>query len=242
MLTIEKQSEIQEIARQALLKERAYEKSIRKTELLTEISEKLKYVDFGKNYFEPFNESSFEEKVAVDLLYLKQILQKLDESHNVQVHELIAQTYRTIRNIYEFVNIKPNIYGKDIDAQILENSIEVVEEKLKIVLENALDGLFYSLTPEQRNDKYSNKAVPIARLLITENNDAEDSIEFSIKICVLEELFTKIAFPGADWLRVKHLTESEDFGLVFDQQELVELVENFEKKANKLAKYLAACV
>ncbi len=242
MLTIEKQSEIQEIARQALLKERAYEKSIRKTELLTEISEKLKYVDFGKNYFEPFNESSFEEKVAVDLLYLKQILQKLDESHNVQVHELIAQTYRTIRNIYEFVNIKPNIYGKDIDAQILENSIEVVEEKLKVVLENALDGLFYSLTPEQRNDKYSNKAVPIARLLITENNDAEDSIEFSIKICVLEELFTKIAFPGADWLRVKHLTESEDFGLVFDQQELVELVENFEKKANKLAKYLAACV
>lgn len=238
----DKQKEIAEIARQALLRERVYAKENPKISVLNEAVQKLKSADFAKSYYDPFDETMFEGKVAVDLLYYKHLLRNLDESYSKDVQELLAQTYRNVKNIYEFVNIKPCIYGKGVTTSILENSLEQVETKLTEVINEALDIAFYSLPPEKRADKYNSKAIPLANKLVTESNDPEESLQYAIKACVLEEVLTKIAFPGANWLRVKHLTESEDFGLIFDQEKLVEIVETFEKQINTISKYLAACV
>lgn len=238
----EKEYEIAEIARQALLKERKYAQATKKTDVLMEVSQKIKTMDYGKNYYKPFDETVFEGKIAVDLLYYKHLLKNLDETHGKDVNELLAKTYRTVKQIYEFVNIEPRIYGKNIDVNILENSIGEVEEKLSTVLNETLNDIFYSLTPEKRLERYSSKAIPLARHLITENSDPEEAMKFSIKSVVIEEVCRRLAFPGANWLRVLHLTESEDFGLVFDQDKLVKLVETFEKQINKLSKYLASCI
>lgn len=242
LVGFEKEKELMETARLTLENEKAYNEKNKKINLLTEANQKLKNADIGKSFYEPFDETAFEGKTAVDLLYYKHLFRNLDETYYKDIHELLAQTYRSVKEIYEFVNIKPQTYGKDINISILENSIEKVEEKLTKILNETIDNSFYKLTPEQRVDKYSSRALPLAKRLITEQNDPEESLQFSVKTCVMEDILTKIAFPGANWLRVKHLTESEDFGLVFDQQKLVDIVENFEKQINRLSKYLAACV
>jgi hemerythrin superfamily protein len=237
-----KEKEIMEIARKALLQEKAYVKATQKPSILMEATEKFKNADFAKNLYEPYDEITFEGKVAIDLLYYKHLLRNLDESYSKDVQELIAQTYRTVKSIYEFVNIKPITFGKDIDSSILENSIEKVEKRLSTVLIETIDNLFYSLSPEKRIDKYSDRAIPLAKKLVLEHNNPEESLQFSIKSCVLEDVLVKIAFPGVNWLRVTHLTESEDFGLIFDQQKLVDLVETFSKQVKKLSNYLAVSV
>jgi len=242
LVDFQKEKDVSEIARQALLNEKAYNDQNKSVDLLFEVSQKMKNADYAKNLYQPYDDSIFEGKVAIDLLYYKHLLRNLDETYYKDVHELLAQTYRSVKEIYEFVNIKPEIFGKDINATILENSIEDVSNKLNVVMNEVLDNTFYNLTPDQRSKKYSDRALPLAKKLITEHNDPEESLQYSIKTCVLEDILTKVAFPGSNWLRVKHLTESEDFGLIFDQQKLVEIVENFEKQINRLSKYLAACV
>ena len=242
LVSFEKEKELMESARQTLLNEKIYKEKTKKVDLLYEASQKIKSADYGKGFYEPYEEIAFEGKAAVDLLYYKHLLSNLDESYYKDVHELLAQTYRSVKEIYEFVNIKPETFGKDVDTSLLEKSIEQVEKKLTTILNEAVNVSFYNLTPEQRSNKYSSRALPLAKKLINEQNDPEESLQFSVKTCVMEDLLTKIAFPGANWLRVKHLTESEDFGLVFDQQKLVDIVENFEKQINRLSKYLAACV
>ena len=242
LVDFQKEKDVSEIARQALLNEKAYNDQNKSVDLLFEVSQKMKNADYAKNLYQPYDDSIFEGKVAIDLLYYKHLLRNLDETYYKDVHELLAQTYRSVKEIYEFVNIKPEIFGKDINATILENSIEDVSNKLNVVMNEVLDNTFYNLTPDQRSKKYSDRALPLAKKLITEHNDPEESLQYSIKTCVLEDILTKVAFPGSNWLRVKHLTESEDFGLIFDQQKLVEIVENFEKQNNRLSKYLAACV
>ena len=239
---VEKENEIMSIARNALLQERAYVKKTHKPSVLMEASDKLKRADFAKDIYEPYDDVTFEGKVAIDLLYYKHLLENLDDSYSKSASELLAQTYRTIKNIYEFVNIKPTIYGRDIDATLLENSIETVEKKVSEVLTETIDNLFYSLTPEKRIEKYSERSMPIAKKLISENNDPDESLKFSIKSCVLEDVLVKIAFPGVNWLRVQHFSESEDFGLIFDQPKLVKLVETFRGQIQKLSNYLAASV
>jgi hypothetical protein len=242
LVGFEKEKELMESARLTLLNEKIYNEKNKKVDLLYEAAQKMKHADLGRGFYEPFDETIFEGKTAVDLLYYKHLFQNLDESYCKDVHELLAQTYRSVKEIYEFVNIKPETYGKDINTSILENSVEQVEKKLSKVLNETINNTFYKLTPEQRSNKYSTRSLPLAKKLITEQNDPEESLQYSIKTCVMEDILTKIAFPGANWLRIKHLTESEDFGLVFDQQKLVEIVENFEKQINRLSKYLAACV
>ena len=238
----EKEREIMEIARRALQQEKEYSEKTYKPSLLTEVTEQLKIRDFGKDLYEPYDEVVFEGKVAIDLLYYKHLLKNIDESYSKDVQELLSQTYRTIKNIYEFVNIKPTIFGKDVDSTILENSIDVVEKKLSTVLMDTIDNLFYSLPPEKRMEKYSDRVLPFAKDLIMEHNTPEESIKFSIKSCIFEDILTKIAFPGVNWLRVKHLSESEDFGLVFDQDKLLDLVETFSKQIKRISNYLAVSV
>jgi len=239
---IGKENEIMEIARRALRQEKEYKESTYKPSLLTEVVEQLKSADFGKDLYEPYEDVVFEGKVAIDLLYYKHLLRNLDESYSKDVQELLSHTYRTIKNIYEFVNIKPTIYGKGIDETLLENSIDIVEKKLSTVIMDTIDTMFYSLPPEKRMEKYSDRALPLAKDLIMEHNTPEESIQFSIKSCIFEDILTKIAFPGVNWLRVKHLSESEDFGLIFDQDKLVDLVETFSKQIKRISNYIAVSV
>lgn len=208
-------------------------------EVYSNISSKM---DRGKDLFEPYDSISFEGKTKVDLLYYEQLLQKLEESLSPQVSTLIAKLYTNIREIYEFVNINPEIYGNKIDVKILNDSVEDTRRKLSKVIYEYLDNNFYKLEPKQRETRYYEKHKEIAKSLVFEGNSPEEAIEFSIKTVVIEGLLRHISFPFSSWSRINYLIENKEYCEIFDQPKLVELVESFEKKLRDVSKIIATCI
>ncbi|MDD4081904.1 MAG: hypothetical protein PHD05_00820 [Sphaerochaetaceae bacterium] len=204
------------------------------------IQEGLQKVTTGSEFFECYDSLFWEGKVKVDMLYFDQLLQNLEESE--EIYKVLGTYFKNIRNIYEFVNLKPEIYGKKLDFTILEQTNEQQHHILSNILYEYFDKNFYSLTPDQRTEKYLEKSRDLSKQLISEGVSPEESIVFSTKTCLVENLLQKIAFPFAIWSRINYLLESEDYRKVFDQEALVELVDAFKSKTHSISKIIAAVV
>lgn len=204
------------------------------------IQEGISKATAGSEFFEAYDALLWEGKVKVDMLYFDQFLQKLEESE--QIYAALGNYFKNVRQIYEFVNLKPEIYGKGLDYTILEKSNEAKHQCLSNIICEYFDKTFYSLTAEQRKEKYLEEARELAKILIAEGTEPEEAISYSTKVCIVENLLQKIAFPFSVWSRIQYLTESDDYRKVFDQEALIELVNNFQKKVTSMAKIVAAVV
>ncbi len=213
-----------------------------KKRTLTEEHEQAKksYNNTGDLY-EPFDEIAFEGKTRIDMVYYDQLLQKLDES-NDQTSEIIGSLYKTVRDIYEFVNIKPETYGRKINYEFLNESLENQQKTVSNIIYEYINNHFYKLSPQTRADKYLEESKELAKEMIKEGNEPDDAIQFAIKHVVMEGLLERISFPRPVWYRVKFLTEDEAYGRVFDQQDLIEHVELFESKIYELSKLIAVVI
>lgn len=237
-LTDQEQFELMDQARQALNTLNEYKVKQKKVDdLITEGQQKA---TVGSQYFSPYDELIWEGKVKVDMLYYDQFLQKIEETEQIQ--KALGSYFKNIRELYEFVNLEPEIYGKNINFSILEESKEQVRQKISTVIYEYFDKNFYNLDTEKRTNKYFEQCREICKTLITEGADPDEVISFAIKTVVVENLLTKIAFPFASWSRIKYLTESFDYGQIFDQTSLIEHVESFERKTRALAKIIATVV
>jgi hypothetical protein len=225
-------------SRKALLKIR--ESQIKKKDHLQLIHEGIQKATAGSELFEAYDPLVWEGKVKVDMLYFDQLLQKLDESE--QIYSALGSYFKNIRQIYEFVNLRPEVYGKGLDYSILDKSNESQRQILSTIIYEYFDKSFYSLTSEQRKDKYLETSREFAKHLISEGTAPEEAITFSTKTNIVENLLQKMAFPFSVWSRIKYLTESDDYRKVFDQEALVDLVDSFERKAQSMAKVVAAVV
>jgi len=217
------------------------EKVIKRDPLVV-LSEHLQGININTELFESFDITVWEGKVKVDVLYFEQLLQKLNEDQIELVENALGVYFKDIRMIYEFINLKPEVYGKNIDIKILEDSNEMCQQKLSSVIYEYFDIYFYGLSPDKRVDKYIETSRELSRSLINEGIEPDEAIEFSIKTTIMENLLTKIAFPFATWSRINYLIESEDYGKVFDQKTLIELVESFQKKVGSISKIAAAVI
>ncbi len=204
------------------------------------IQEGIQKASAGSEFFEAYDSLLWEGKVKIDMLYFDQLLQKIEESE--QVYEALGSYFKNIRQIYEFVNLKPEIYGKGLDYSLLEKSNETQHQLLSNVIYEYFDKNFYSLSVEQRKQKYLEESRELAKHLISEGTEPEEAISFSTKVSIVESLLQKIAFPFAVWSRINYLTESDDYRKVFDQEALVDLVDSFEKKVHSLSKVVSAVV
>lgn len=223
--------------------ERMKEESNRKnTKLLTEMKDCWNKYDKGREFFEEYDSVAYESKVRVDMLYYDQLLQKLSPELSESVSTIIGKLYKDINNIYEFINIKPEIYGNGINEKILNESISETSAKLSKVIYEYLDKNFYNLDIDKRREKYYNSSLNESKKLISEGTNPEDAIAFSVKVVVMENLLKHISFPFASWSRVSYLTEDIDYGKVFDQEKLIENVHQFESKLHNVAKIVAACI
>lgn len=225
-------------ARTALVKIRESKK--KKKDSATIIQEGVSKFTTGADFFEPYDALAWEGKVKVDMLYFDQFLQKLEESE--ELYKALGAYFRNIREIYEFVNLKPEIYGKKLTFEILEKSNEVQRQTLSTIIYEYFDKAFYSLTPEQRTDRYLEKSRELAKTLISEGVNPDEAIEYSTKVNIVENFLIRVAFPFAVKSRIDYLIESEDYIKVFDQEALVNLVESFNKKVYNIAKVIAAVV
>lgn len=242
MITESTQLDVMRKSREALTKIRDYKDS--QLDTLTEAKRVSAEMDMGKGLFKPFDQIAFEGKLRVDMMYYDQLFQKLDESVHGKIEDVMTALFTNVRKIYEFVNVRPEIYGKrlDINESILDDSLERAQRKLSKAIYENLDLNFYRLNEEQRKDRYYDSCKEIIKDFVNEGLDPESAIKFGIKVAVLENLLRSISFPGATWSRVTHLTESVNYGKIFDQNRLVGLVEAFEKKIHNIAKIIATVV
>ncbi len=225
-------------AKEALIK--IQESKEKKKDHFQIIQEGIQKASAGSDFFEAYDPLFWEGKVKVDMLYFDQFLQKLEETD--ELYTALGNYFKNIRQIYEFVNLKPEIYGKGLTFEILEKSNEAQKQTLSNIIYEYFDKAFYSLTPEQRSDKYLETSRELAKALISEGVNPEEAITYSTKVNIVETLLTKIAFPFAVKARIDYLIESDDYRKVFDQEALVELVESFNKKVHNIAKIAAAVV
>ena len=225
-------------SRKALQK--IYENRTKKKDPLQIIQEGIQKASAGSEFFEAYDSLMWEGKVKIDMLYFDQLLQKLEESE--QVYSALGEYFKNIRQIYEFTNLCPEIYGKGLDFTILEKSNETQHQTLSNIIYEYFDKSFYSLTSEQRKEKYLDISRELAKTLIAEGIVPEEAITFSTKVSIVETLLQRIAFPFGPWSRINYLMESDDYRAIFDQEKLVDLVDDFRKKAHSLAKVVAAVV
>lgn len=240
VLSETEQITIMENSRDALRKIQI-EKDSKKTKIES-ITEAYSKVSMGSELFEAYDMLFWEGKVKVDMLYFDQLLQKLEESDDI--YKALGTYFKNIREIYEFVNLKPEIYGKSkgIDFAILEESNEMRKQKLSKVIFEYLDNSFYSLSPEQRQDRYLESSKELSKTLISEGVNPDEAIAFSTKVSIIENLLTKVAFPFSVGSRINFLMESEDYRVVFDQAALVDLMDSFRTKVHLLSKVVAAVI
>lgn len=213
-----------------------------KTTIFDTHKENYSKYDKGREHLNLYSDEVFESKVNVDMKYYDKLLVNLSESDGNVVQTLLGQFYKTVRSIYEHINVEPEVYGKNITTAILTESISDVESSVSNIIYTFLDSSFYSLTPDARADRYSDLIKPQVTTLLSEGVSAEDAIVFSTKQVIVEGLLRHIAIPNLIQARINYLLEDNDYGAVFDVDSLISLTEQYSKQVTNLSKIVSTCV
>jgi len=212
-----------------------------KKELYETIQESKDRFDIGRHFYEEYNELKFKTKMNIDLLFIEQLIQKLEHEQCLQVESLLVNLYNNVRMIYEFINIEPEIFGK-FDEQLLNESEEVIKNKLSKKIYSFLENKYYNLPVSKREQKYSQLIQPLSKELISEGATIEEAVEYSIKQCLMEDLISNICFPFTIKNRLDYLMENEAYGEIFDQDKLKSIYESFKNNLENISKITAVCV
>jgi len=241
MFNIEKQDvEIMLEAKEALRKLNSEKES--KKDLLEESIKSREKFDKGRRFFEEFTPESFKSKMQVDLLYMDQMLQKLENTQIQEVETLISHLYKNVKEIYEYMNVKPELYGANINEELFIESQERVHSKLSKNIYNFLSHNFYDLSLDKRNELYFERVKEDIKGLVLEGVGADEASEYSIKKCLMEDLLRNIVFPFPVRSRLSYVLEDEAYGDIFDQNALRESYDEFNIRLQALSKIVAACV
>lgn len=192
-----------------------------------------------QNFYEEFDPSKFETKTRIDLLFYEHVFQTLPEVNNIE--NVLADYYKTIKEIYEMVNIRPENHKMLNTGVLIESQTDQVKRFKKILSEH-INNYYYRLLPEQRKTKYLEESKDYSSALVERGLDVDKSIQLGIKSCLMESLIKNISFPKFVQKRVTYLCEDEDYGKVFDQEHLKALWEEFNEKTKKIASIVSFAV
>ena len=193
-----------------------------------------------ENLYEEYSDSIFDTKLRVDSLFYEHVLSKLPEETK-GVEEAIGSFYKTIKNIYETINIKPESH-RMLNSNLLVESINKQQNVFEKILNEHLNNYYYRYTLDQRKEKFLEKATPFAEEMINEGVDSSEAISLSVKSLILESLIKNIAMPRLIQKRVQYLCDDVDYGKVFDQEKLKSLWESFNYKAKNMARIFAIAI
>jgi len=193
-----------------------------------------------KSTFEEFDPCIFESKLRIDTMFYNKLLKNLDETHLPAIEKLVIDIYGTVKNIYEFVNVKPEIY-KDLTPSFLNLNESESEAIVHNYIYEFLDNEYYNLPLQKRYDRYFNNCKDFAADLIQEGVSPNTAIVHTLKTALMETFLKKITFPFV-YPYIKSMCEDIDFGIVFDQEKLVDNVTLFENKIHKMARIIAECI
>jgi len=209
-------------------------------EKIDEIYESYKQYDYTSDIYEQFDELTFENKKKVDRMYYNILLRNLPINMLNEMEKTLESLYKTIGEIYEFINVKPEIYGNNITFEVINESNYSSFEKLSKNIDVYFRNNYYNLTTEEKENKFFDTHKDYAKQLISESKlPVEDSIKMSVTTRIVEGLLKNISFPFLSATRLKYLMEDYDYGEIFDQGHLVELVNIYENKIFNLSKVVS---
>ena len=218
------------------LKNKNKEKAKTLEEQAAEIKKKFKK---SMNLYETYDPAKFETKTRIDLLFFEHLCQGLPEIKKIDT--LVSNYYKTTRALYEMVNRKP-LNHKMLGTSILTESHDKQEEIFAKILSEHMNNFYYRLAPEKRREQYLSESQEYASLLIEKGMETDDAIRMSVKACLMESLIRNIAIPKSVQKYIKYLCEDEDYGKVFDQDQLRALWESFNRQTKNMSKIFAAAV
>lgn len=237
--SVELIQESMDLAKDALEKireERASKKYIKENYEKT-----TKTISRLNEFHEPYEKSLFENKMKVDLLYFNQLLQKLEEGKD-ETERLILNLFKDVEQLYEFINVAPEIYSVEKKVDILNESVEFQNKYLSENIYEFFNNSLYKLSPEKREEKYFTECKDMVKDLVKKGIETDAAIQFSIKKVITENLLNKILFPSTVSYKIKDLMEDEDYGRVFDQPKLIEINESVQDKIKILSSVIAAVI
>lgn len=198
--------------------------------------------DFSKAIFEEYDESAFESKVKIDSLFYKAMFKHLEESYADGVRNVLTNMFATVREIYEHVNIKPRIYGFN-SLSVFNESEEILDQNASRMINDFLNQQYYSLTHEQREERYLTPVRKIAGdIIIKEGVNEVEAIEFAQKAVVMKDLIERINFPLVIRNKIEELTIDENYGKLFEQTRLRDLWEKFQEQCFDLSRIVATVI
>lgn len=198
--------------------------------------------DFAKMIFEEYDEKSFEHKVKIDSIFYKTLLKNIEENYLDDVRTIVTDYLNTVKEIYEHVNIKPKVYGFNINTA-LNDSDKILEESANRMINDYINQQYYSLNSEQRENRYFSAVKPIASdIILKEHIDETEALQFGTKAIVLKNFLEKVSFPMTVKNRIEEDMIDENYGKIFDQDKLRNLWDLFQEQTMNLAKIMAALV
>ena len=212
-----------------------------KASVITE-STRTPKTDFNRMIFEEYDEKFFEHKVKLDSIFYKSFFKNLEESHVSDVRNILTNYFDTVRQIYEHVNIKPRVYGFNINTA-LNDSDKILEESATRMINDFINQQYYSLDSEQREQKYFTAVKPIAsEVILKEHVDENEAVQFGTKSVVIKDFLERISFPMTVRNRIEEDMIDEGYGKIFDQDKLRTLWDTFQEQTMDLAKIIAVLV
>lgn len=198
--------------------------------------------DYARMSFEEFDENIFENKSTLDSYFFKQMLKNIPEENLNETIQIVSNLYDKVKQIYEYINVKPKTYGFNINTG-LNNSEETLEEQAQTYINGFLRDNYYNLTSQQREDRYFPKIKPIAESLVLENKlDDKSALEFASKVVLMEDLINRICFPLTIQSLIEESLHDASYAKIFEQEALQNLWESFQEQAFRFAKVVSMVV
>jgi len=197
-------------------------------------------VNYAKFVFEEYDDSSFENKVTMDASYYQILLSKLEESQQEAVQTIIGQMLKTVKTIYETINVKPKIYGLQRLNGLNENQTNI-EKSASRIISDFVTRNYYRLTQEEREDKYMGRIKHISKdLILTEGIDPKEAVTFALRSAVIEELLEHINFPMTVKNEIETSLTSTDYAQMFDPAILNAQWDTYQEQSLNVSKIISA--
>jgi flagellum-specific peptidoglycan hydrolase FlgJ len=119
---------------------------------------------YSKYIFEQYNDGKMENKLKHDSAYFNVLFEHIDDEDIGHANQLLADLSKTVKSIYENINIEPRSIGAQ--AISLSDSDDIIEKNATRVIHEFIDTNYYSLSQEARHAKYKEAVIAEAEAQI----------------------------------------------------------------------------
>lgn len=238
---LQEQIRLAQIGRQGLQKLRHNQQ---KNDLKRISEEKRSAIDHSKYIFEEYTEENFKKKIFLDKYIYSEFLKPLFEKNKdieQTATDSLGDMLATVRQIYEFVNIKPKQYGFNKMDQ--DTSEQDLISEAKSLIRNHLNKKYYTLTKEEKEKKYKEEVINLSKnLVVNENLEVDSAVEHSYKTTIINDFIRKLNFPYVIECKINELFVSEMYDKFYEKDKLKDLWQVFEQQSLNISRIIALTI